>query len=84
LGAINGYLFIGALWGFLEYVITPAGYVQLPPGQPYPFEPSVIIRPDFASTAMTVAEWLPMGMWSPAIWLVLFFVAFFIVIIALI
>jgi hypothetical protein len=84
LGAVNGYLFIGSLWGFLEYTITPGGYIHLPPGQPYPFEPTVLIRPDFASTAMTVAEWLPMGMWSPAVWLVLFFIAFFIVIIALI
>jgi hypothetical protein len=84
IGAINGYLLVGTLWGFLEYQLSPAGYVRLPPGQPYPFDASTIIRPDITSSAMVVAEWLPLGVFSPAIWLILFFVAFFVVIIALI
>lgn len=84
IGAINGYLAIGGIWGFLEYQITSAGYVQLPPGQSYPFDPSVIIRPDAAATASALASYLPMGLFSPNVWLILFFISFFIVIIALI
>jgi uncharacterized membrane protein required for colicin V production len=45
-GAINGYLVIGTLWSFLEYVVGPGGgYVPLTPGVNYPFDPSVLIRP---------------------------------------
>jgi uncharacterized membrane protein required for colicin V production len=84
IGALNGYLLVGTLWGFLEYALSPIGYVRLPPGQPYPFDPNVIIRPDVASSAMVVAEWLPMGVLSPGIWLLVFFIAFFVVIVALI
>lgn len=84
IGAMNGYLAIGGLWGFLEYQITDVGYVQLPPGQPYPFDPSVIVRPAADAAAMALAGNLPMGLFSPTVWLVLFFVSFFIVIVALI
>jgi len=84
IGAINGYLVIGSIWGFLEYQITNLGYIQLPPGQPYPFDPSVIVRPDAAAAAAALASWLPMGLFSPNVWLVLFFLSFFVVIIALI
>ncbi|HZD09835.1 MAG TPA: CvpA family protein [Candidatus Binatia bacterium] len=84
IGAINGYLAIGSIWGFLEYQITGSGYIQLPPGQPYPFDPSIIVRPEAAAAASSVASYLPMGLLSPSVWLILFFVSFFIVIIALI
>lgn len=84
IGAANGYLTIGSIWGFLEYQITSNGYVQIPPGQPYPFDPSVIVRPDATAAAAAVANYLPMGLFSPSVWLILFFVSFFIVIIALI
>jgi hypothetical protein len=84
IGTINGYLLIGSLWGFLEYQITSLGYVQLPPGEPYPFDPSVIVRPVADASAAALANMLPMGMFSPTVWLLLFFVSFFVVIIALI
>jgi hypothetical protein len=83
-GAINGYLLIGSLWGFLEYQITDLGYVRLPPGVPYPFDSTVILRPIADSSAAALAGMLPMGIFSPTIWLILFFISFFIVIIALI
>jgi uncharacterized membrane protein required for colicin V production len=84
IGTINGYLLIGSLWGFLEYQITSLGYVQLPPGEPYPFDPSVIVRPVADASAAAIANILPMGMFSPTIWLLFFFISFFVVIIALI
>lgn len=84
IGAINGYLVIGGLWGFLEYQLTAGGYTRLAPGESYPFDPSVIVRPDMAATAATLTEYLPMGLFSPTVWLILFFASFFIVIVALI
>lgn len=83
-GIVNGYMIMGGLWGFLEYQITPAGYQQLQPGVPYPFDISVIARPDMASAAAEVASYLPMGLLGPNVWLMLFFVSFFFIIIALI
>lgn len=84
IGTINGYLLMGSLWGFLEYQITSMGYIQLPPGEPYPFDPSVIVRPVADASAAALANMLPMGMFTPTVWLLLFFVSFFVVIIALI
>lgn len=83
-GAINGYLLIGSLWGFLEYQITSGGYVRLPLGEPYPFDPSTIVRPIADASAAAIADMLPLGAFSPTVWLLLFFVSFFIVIAALI
>lgn len=84
IGAINGYLLIGSLWGFLEYQVTDAGYVRLPQGVPYPFDASIIMRPAAETSAAALAEYLPMGLISPTMWLILFFVSFFVVIVALI
>lgn len=84
LGFINGYLLVGGLWSFLEYQITPTGYAALTPGASYAFDPNVIARPLLDTSALELAAYLPMGVFTPTIWLLLFFIAFFVVIIALI
>lgn len=84
LGTINGYLLIGGLWGFLEYRLTQEGYIRLPQGQPYIFDSTIITRPFVEPGAFDLAAWLPFGLINPNVWLLLFFVAFFVVIIALI
>ena len=83
-GTLNGYLVIGSLWSFLEYVPVPAGYERLLPGVEYPFDPTVVIRPAIDTFALAFAEYLPMGIFNPTFWLILFFVTFFIVIVALV
>lgn len=83
LGLINGYLLIGTLWAFLEYRLTPIGYERLPIGEPYVFSPDVIVRPLF-DPSFDIAGFLPFGLINPNVWLLLFFIAFFVVIIALI
>jgi hypothetical protein len=83
-GAINGYVVIGGLWGFLEYLPVPEGYAQMPAGVPYPFNPEIILRPVAETVAFTFTQYLPQGVFSPTLWLILFFVTFFIVIVALI
>ncbi len=82
-GLVNGYLFIGALWGFMEYIVASGGYQRLPQGEPYPFAPNIILRPAVESMAYAVAGWLPQH-FSPTTWLIAFFIVFFIVLIALI
>jgi len=84
LGLANGYLLVGGLWSFLEYQVTPAGYVALQPGVAYVFDATVVSRPLIESSAMKLVAFLPLGVFTPTIWLLLFFIAFFVVIIALI
>ena len=84
IGALNGYLFIGGLWGFLEYRLTDGGYMQLGPNEMYPFGADLIARPLGDAAAATLAAFLPQGIFSPTIWLILFFVSFFFVLVALI
>ena len=82
-GAINGYLLVGGIWGFLEYQITDSGYVQLPMGVAYAFDANYVQRP-FTEEALNLMSYLPLGVISSTFWLVLFFVAFIFIIIALI
>jgi uncharacterized membrane protein required for colicin V production len=83
-GLLNGYLYIGALWGFLEYALNQgtSGYWRLNEGFQYAFT-DVITRPVIDSLAWNVAGTLPQ-IFSPTAWLVGFFIVFFFVIIALI
>jgi uncharacterized membrane protein required for colicin V production len=83
-GIMNGYLLVGTFWGFLEYEPVPEGYSHMAPGIPYPFDPSVVIRPLADTAALAFTEWLPLGILSPNWWLIIFFLMFFFVIIALI
>lgn len=83
-GIVNGYLYIGSLWGFLEYRLVDAGYERIMPLDiPYAFPTDIITRPGIDTFAATVAGYLPMTV-SPTAWLIVFFVVFFIVIVALI
>lgn len=84
LGALNGFMLVGGVWGFLEYQLTPEGYSQLPAGTGYVFSPELITRPVFDANAFNITLYLPQGVFSPTTWLILFFIAFFFVLIALI
>lgn len=44
-GALNGYLIVGAMWSLLEYVRGATEWVRLPAGTLYPFEGEFLIRP---------------------------------------
>lgn len=83
-GSLNGYLVVGTFWGFLEYQPVPDGYEHLAPGVPYPFDPSIVIRPLADTAALAFTDYLPLGVFSPNIWLIIFFLMFFFVIVALI
>jgi hypothetical protein len=40
-GAVNGYFLVGALWSFLEFQVTSEGFIRLPQGIAYAFEPNI-------------------------------------------
>lgn len=80
LGAFNGYLLWGSLWCFLEFDLTSGGYIRRPFGD-YVFDSGVITPPP---TGGSIVEWLPLALIGSNMWLLLFFITFFIVIIALV
>ncbi len=83
-GAVNGYLIVGTFWGFLEYEPVADGYRQLAQGVAYPFDVSIVVRPALDTAALAFTKWLPLGVFSPDVWLIIFFLMFFFVIVALI
>ncbi len=81
-GAINGYLVIGALWAFMEYqTAAPSTWVQLSPGVPYPFDPLLIIRPEVGSSAYAIIAKLPIPFLSPWLPYIMVIVFLFLIIV---
>lgn len=81
IGSVNGYLLFGTLWGFLEYRLTPSGYIRLNQACQYAFYPDVQ-RP-FEDSAVRVIQSLPQAeTFGLGMWMVIFFVAVFFVVIA--
>ncbi|MCP4423718.1 MAG: CvpA family protein [Chloroflexi bacterium] len=63
-GAVNGYLIVGAIWAFLEFNVTATdGWVPLPTNEFYPFDASVITRP--VGELVSLVEKLPLPALSP-------------------
>lgn len=82
LGAVNGYLLVGSLWSFLEYRFTAAGqWVQLPPGQPYPFALETLTRPDLGSELASLMGRLPLPLLSPYLPFLVVIVFLFVIIV---
>lgn len=81
-GAINGYLVVGALWAFLEYQTIGSGsWLQLAPGIPYPFDATVIVRPALDSSAAGIIAHLPIPFLSPYLPYIMVIVFLFLIIV---
>ena len=81
-GALNGYLIIGSLWSFLEYRIqAPGQWLQLPAGEPYPFDFSVLVRPDVAGELGTLMGRLPLPVLEPYLPFLVVIVFLFVIIV---
>jgi uncharacterized membrane protein required for colicin V production len=77
-GSVNGYLIVGSLLSFLEYLLnTPGDWVQLPAGVGYPFSLETIARPEFQSL-MNV---LPMPVMAPYLPIFLVLVFLFVIVV---
>ena len=82
IGALNGYLIIGSLWSFLEYRVQPGGgWLRLPPGEPYPFDFSVLIRPDVTANLDSLMSRLPLPLLSPYLPFLVVIVFLFVIIV---
>lgn len=82
-GGVNGYFLVGALWSFLEYQVTREGFIQLPQGVPYAFNPS-LVRPVATSVFdQLIISHLPLP-WLGQILPILVVIIFLFVIIAVI
>lgn len=68
-GFVNGYLIVGTLISFLEYRVqrnpatTGLEFLPLLPTEPYPFDPSVIVRP-FNDLSTQIFQVLPLTLFS--------------------
>ncbi|GJM40613.1 MAG: hypothetical protein DHS20C20_08950 [Ardenticatenaceae bacterium] len=81
-GALNGYLIIGSLWSFLEYRIQATGeWIQLNIGEQYPFDPTVLIRPDVAGELGTLMGRLPLPLLEPYLPFLVVIVFLFVIIV---
>lgn len=81
-GGLNGYLLAGSLWAFLEYTVQgQAVWERLQPGIGYPFDPSVLIRPDIASPAFAMMSRLPIPLLAPYLPILVVVVFLFVIIV---
>ncbi len=83
IGLINGYLLFGTLWAFLEYQISGEEYVRLSADANF-FAPYVDRAAGVAAIFPEVISYLPLAIFNPGVWLLIFFLSFFVVIIALV
>jgi uncharacterized membrane protein required for colicin V production len=78
IGAINGYLFVGAILSYLEYFLGPGGnWNRLPNSVPYPFSAETITRVDI----QPLMSYLPMPMLAPYLPILLVIVFLFVIIV---
>ncbi|MBE2201581.1 MAG: CvpA family protein [Anaerolinea sp.] len=81
-GAINGYLLVGAIWAFLEYPAGPTGFTQLLPGVSYPFETFSFIRPGIAPAPVSMMiDNLPLPFLAPYLPVLVILVFLFVIVV---
>jgi uncharacterized membrane protein required for colicin V production len=82
-GAVNGYFLVGALWSFLEYQVTADGFIRLPPGIAYAFDPSIARPGSLTAIEELIITHMPLPWLGPYL-PILIVVIFLFVIIAVI
>lgn len=82
IGGLNGYLFIGALWAFLEYrVVAQSQWVRLDVGLPYVFDQTTIVRPTIESSAFSLMQNLPIPLLAPYLPILVVVVFLFVIVV---
>ncbi len=64
-GGINGYLIVGLIWSLLEYVLKAEYVERLQLDAPYPFDVSVIVRPEMDQSMEWLMGTLPLFLIGP-------------------
>lgn len=84
LGALNGYLIVGSMWSFLEFkLVSASNWVRYTPDVPYPFDPTIIVRPAPELAPIINSLPIPLLTQSPFILPVLMVLVFLFVLIVL-
>ncbi|MBK8902957.1 MAG: CvpA family protein [Anaerolineaceae bacterium] len=82
IGMLNGYLVVGSLWSFLEYRVQPTrDWIRLPIGEPYPFDISVLTRPDITAGLDSLIGRLPLPLLAPYLPFLVVIVFLFVIIV---
>jgi hypothetical protein len=76
-GAVNGYLIVGTIWAFLEYLpIAPGDWSVL--DAPYPFKETVLVR---STEVLSLVDRLPIPTLSPYLMFLVVIVFLFVIIV---
>jgi hypothetical protein len=82
IGTMNGYLIVGTLWSFLEYRIQPTrDWLRLPIGEPYPFDATILIRPEVTAGLDSIVSKLPIPLLVPYLPILVVVVFLFVIIV---
>ncbi len=81
-GGVNGYLIVGSLWSFLEYRVQPTGdWLRLPSGEFYPFDLTVLARPEAIAGLDSLISKLPLPLLAPYLPFLVVIVFLFVIIV---
>jgi Colicin V production protein len=81
-GSLNGYLILGSLWSFLEYRVLPTGeWIRLGVNESYPFDLSILARPDVAVGLDSLIGRLPLPLLAPYLPFLVVIVFLFVIIV---
>lgn len=79
-GAVNGYFLVGALWSFLEYQVTAEGFVRLPQGIAYAFDPNVTRQLSYTPIEDFLITHLPLPWLGPYLPILVVIIFLFVII----
>jgi uncharacterized membrane protein required for colicin V production len=79
-GAVNGYFLIGALWSFLEFQVTADGFVRLPQGIAYAFDPNIARQVNFSPIEDLIITHLPLPWLGPYLPILVVIIFLFVII----
>jgi uncharacterized membrane protein required for colicin V production len=82
-GAVNGYFLVGALWSFLEYQVTPDGFIRLPQGIPYAFDPNITRQLNFTPLEDFLIGHLPLPWLGPYLPILVVVIFLFVIIVVI-
>jgi uncharacterized membrane protein required for colicin V production len=82
-GAVNGYFLVGALWSFLEFQVTPDGFLRLPQGIQYAFAPNVTRQLSFTPIEDFLINHLPLPWLGPYLPILVVVIFLFVIIVVI-
>ncbi len=79
-GGVNGYFLVGALWSFLEYQVTAEGFIRLPQGIAYAFDPNIARPASFTPIEELIITHMPLPWLGPYLPILVVIIFLFVII----